>query len=152
MGLISKMLHNTIELGDKVADAVGDAAVKTGNDIMLSKDKAALALKIKVAEDEINACYEELGRRYVTYMRETKKQPNMKVIGDVLKDVIAKILHKEALERELEELERQDQQLSLMTPELREKKLQLDRALEMQIITEEEYNAKLVKFIKSGSF
>ena len=147
MGLISSMLHNAIDFGDKVADAVGDAAAKTGSDIILSKDKAALALKIKVAETEINKCYEELGRKYVTYLRESKKQPGMEVIGDVLKDVIAKLMHKETLEKELEDLDKKE----FLSPEIQEKKLQLDNAFKMQVLSEEEYNVKLVKLLNTGS-
>ncbi|MBQ9479754.1 MAG: hypothetical protein IJ668_09080 [Selenomonadaceae bacterium] len=149
MGIIGKMLHNSIDFGGRVADAVGDAFNRTGEDIGESAAQAALAMKISVVDNEIKECYEEIGRRIVLHIRQTRSSPTMEVFGEPLRAAMAKIVYKEQLESELAERERLD---ALLSGPLRDMKLQLDRALASGVITQQEYDTKLLNAARTGSF
>ena len=149
MGIIGKMLHNSIDFGGKIVDAVGDVMNRTGEDLGESATQTAIAMKIKVVEGEIRDCYEEIGRRIVMHIRTARTPPTMAIFGDPLRAVMAKIVYKEQLERELAERERLD---ALLSGPLRDMKAQLDRALASGVITQQEYETKLLNAARTGSF
>ena len=149
MGLITKMLHSSIDFGGKVADAVGDIVSKTGSDLGESAAQTALEMKIKVVNSEIEECYRDIGRRVVNHIRTTRSSPNLTVYGEPLRNAIAKTVYKEQLEAELAARERQDE---VMNSVFGDKKRQLDQALAAGLITQQEYDTKLLNVARTGSF
>ena len=149
MGLITKMLHSSIDFGGKVADAVVDMVSKTGSDLGESAAQTALEMKIKMVNSEIEECYRDIGRRVVNHIRTTRSSPNLTVYGEPLRNAIAKTVYKEQLEAELAARERQDE---VMNSAFGDRKRQLDQALAAGLITQQEYDTKLLNVARTGSF
>lgn len=149
MGLIGKMLHGSIDLGGKIVDAMGDAVSNTGRAINESAAQTSIQLKINVVNSEIEECYKEIGKRIVTHIRQTRTSPTMEVFGEPLRSAITKTVYKEQLEAELAERERQDE---VMSGAFGDMKRQLDQALAAGLLTQQEYDTKLLNAARTGSF
>lgn len=149
MGLIGKVLHGSIDLGGKIVDAMGDAVNRTGQAINESAAQTSLQVKINVVDSEIEECYREIGRRVVNHIRTTRSSPNLTVYGEPLRNAIAKTVYKEQLEAELAARERQDE---VMSGAFGDMKRQLDQALAAGLITQQEYDTKLLNVARTGSF
>lgn len=140
----------------KVAKDVGNSvkttAVNVGNSISnITKEQSELAgLKLQKSniDKKLNSAYAEIGRKYVEYIQ----QCDTGILFDV-SDIV------EEMKPDLEKIAELDAQIADMDHQIRQNNLdrerkkaqdifdseqkKLDKALDMEIITNEEYNEKL---------
>ncbi len=148
MGLFDKVAKGAASIGKGVAGAattVGSSAVTA-----TAEQSELLTLKsnVNVIKQELDAAYVQIGRRYVDYVIETGDMPAIDV-ADVLRLMEPKLEKKAELEAQIVALEKEINQKKV----LREKqeaeaaflaeKEKLDKAWAMDLLSAEEYNAKI---------
>lgn len=140
----------------KTAQSVGRSVTKTAANVGSNASVAAqeqtelveLRTQINVINQELDAAYVQIGRKYVEYVLETSEMPGIDV-SDILKMIDPKMTKKMDLEKRIIQLEKEIKQKDV----LREKaiaeenylaeKSKLDKALGMELLTQDEYDAKL---------
>lgn len=148
MGLFDKALKTAQNIGDSISAS----AVKVGSSAgVAAQDNAelgALKMQIKVIEEELNAAYAQIGKKYVDYVIETGDMGGLDVT-DLLTMMDPKLTRKQELETQLIELEKRMKQNDVLREkakaeqEFQEEKTKLDRALAMDVISQDEYNFKI---------
>lgn len=138
----------------KVAKEVGNSVVSVGNTIgNVTREQTEVAnMKIQRAaiEKKLESRYAEIGKRYVEYLENPYQYDTFDVsdIIDQIKPELEKIAEIDA------QLEQREQQIRQNNLEKDRKKAQdqfdaekkkLDRAKELEVVTEEEYSEKLAK-------
>ena len=136
----------------KAANSIGKSATNVGSTVgVAAQDQAELTglkMQVNVIEQELNASYIQIGRRYVDYVIASGEMPGID-IADLLKLMDPKMEQKEELEKQIIELEKKIKNNAVLRDKqaaeeefLREKG-KLDKALAMEIISQEEYDQKL---------
>ena len=148
MDMFGKATRAVKEVGENVFDS----AKSIGNSIYsASKEQSELAgMKVQksVIEKRLEESYAKIGKRYVEYMNVSDAseafdisdilevmQPDL----DKLSEIAATLQEKEIEAKKEEEEKRQKKALD----EYKAQKAKLDKALEMEIIEQDEYEAKL---------
>ncbi len=144
MGIFDKAL--------RVAKNVGNTAVNVGSNVGTSaQDKsevAGLKMQINAIEQELSAAYIQIGKKYVDYVMDSGDMGNVDV-ADILRMMDPKITRKKELEAQLVEVEKRMKQSDILREkgyaeqEFEKEKSKLDKALSMEIISQEEYESKL---------
>ncbi len=146
-------------LFDKVTKAVGNAgnsvlktAATVGSSVAVTAQEqselVALKSQVNVIEQELNASYIQIGRKYVDYVLESGDMPGIDV-SDILKLMDPKMSKKQELEQKIMELEKEIKQKKVLREkqqveeEFLAEKAKLDKALGMELLTQEEYDVKL---------
>lgn len=146
------MFEKTTKVVKEVGESVFDSAKSIGNTIYsASKEQSELAgLKVQksVIERRLQESYAEIGRRYVAYISKAEAEEPFDVsdIIDAMKPDLEKleefastVAEKELNAKRAEEERRQKK----AQEEFETEKAKLDKALEMEIITREEYDEKM---------
>lgn len=116
-----------------------------------AKDQATIsALKMEISgiEEEINTAYVQVGRRYVDYVIKTGEMVGIDV-SDILKVLDPKMTRIEEIKKEIIQLERKMKDSEIVREkekaeqEFLVEKEKLDKALTMELISQEEYNEKI---------
>lgn len=136
----------------EVGENVIDSAKSLGTSIYsISKEQSELAgMKVQksVIEKRLEDSYAKIGKRYVEYMNQADGNEafdisdvleEMKPDMDKLEEIVATLQEKEAEAKREEEEKRQKKALD----EFESQKAKLDKALEMEIITVEEFDEKI---------
>lgn len=148
MALFDKITKTATNLGNSAVSA----ATKVGSGAAVAAQEQAelvsLKSQINVIEQELSAAYAQIGRKYVDYVVASGEMPGIDVT-DILKLIDPKLTKKQELEAEIVRLEKEIKAKSV----LREKeqaeeaflaeKTKLDRALAMDVLSQEEYDVKL---------
>lgn len=148
MGLFDKVT--------KVASNVGSSVVKTastvGSNAAVSAQEqselVSLKSQINVIEQELNSSYIQIGRKYVDYVIQSGDMPGIDV-SDILKLIDPKITKKQELEQKIIEVEKSIKEKNVLREkqqaeeEFLAEKSKLDKALGMDVITQEDYDIKL---------
>lgn len=130
---------------DKVSDVASSVATVAKEQTEL----ATLKAEINVIDKELNASYSMVGKKFVEYVIATQEMPGIDV-SDILKWIDPKVTRKKELEEEIIVVEKRNKEQKLLREkqqaeqEYIEEKEKLDKALAMDIIDEEIYNAKLL--------
>ena len=109
---------------------------------------AGLKMQVNVIEQELEASYTQIGRRYVDYVIASGDMPGIDV-SDLLKLMDPKLEKKDELEKQIIELEKKIKNNAVLREkqaaeaEFLQEKGKLDKALAMDIISQDEYDAKL---------
>ncbi|MBQ7897288.1 MAG: hypothetical protein IJ323_02580 [Clostridia bacterium] len=144
---------------DKVAKAatnVGNSVLKTATTVGSNVTTAAgeqaelvsLKSQVNVIEEELNASYIQIGRKYVDYVIQTGEMPGID-ISDILKLIDPKMTKKQELEQKIIELEKEIKEKNVLREkqkveeEFLEEKNKLDKALAMDIINQDDYDIKI---------
>lgn len=144
---------------DKVAKTASNisksavsSAVKTGSAVGVAaqdqSELAALKMQVNVIEQELDASYVQIGRKYVDYVIVTGEMPGIDV-SDVLKLIDPKLTQKDELEKKIIELEKKIKNNAILREkqvaeeEFLQEKAKLDRALAMDVLSQDEYDIKL---------
>jgi len=136
----------------EVGENVIDSAKKMGNSIYSSSKEqseiAGMKVQKSVIEKRLQESYAIIGKRYVEYIRNADLS-NPFDVSDVIEDIQpdmekldeieAFLLEKELNAKKLEEERRQKKAVDSYETE----KSKLDKALEMDIISQEEYDEKM---------
>lgn len=159
MGLFDKVAKTASNLGNsvvKTASNIGDSVAKTAIDVgsnasvVAQEQNELLALKsqINVIDQELNSSYIQIGRKYVDYVIESGDMPGIDVM-DILKLIDPKITKKQEIENQIIELEKEIKSKNILREKQRAEeeffaeKSKLDKALAMEIITQDDYDIKL---------
>ena len=148
MGLFDKVTQTATNLGKSVA---GSAAKMGSSATVAAQEQSELVQlrsQINVINQELDAFYVQIGRRYIDYVLETGEMPGIDV-ADLLKLIDPKLTKKQELEQKIVELEKEIKAKNV----LREKqqaeeaflaeKNKLDKALAMDVLSQDEYDVKL---------
>lgn len=148
MALFDKALKTAKNIGNSVANTAINAGSTAGVAVQEQTELAGLKMQVNVIEEELNSAYAQIGRKYVEYVIETQEMPQIDV-SDTLKSAEAKIEKRQELERQIIEFEKQIKQKNLLREKeeaeenFRNEKQKLDRALAMDVLTQEDYTAKM---------
>ena len=157
MGLFDKVKTQASTL----SSGIGDAASKIGGDVLSSsKENAKLvAIKADIAsiDGQLEIAYKEIGKKYVDSLL-AKSDGFEAGIQKTLSYIEPNLEKKIELENESIEIEKalKDQILmqekAIFQNEFDEEKAKLDKALKMDVISQDEYDKKIHKENKSYVF
>lgn len=105
-------------------------------------------MQVNVIEQELDASYAQIGRKFVDYVIQTGDMPAIDV-SDILKLMDPKLTQKAELEKQIIELEKKIKNSTVLREkqaaeeEFLAEKARLDKALAMDILSQEEYDQKL---------
>lgn len=148
MGLFDKVTKTVSNVGSsiaKTATTVGSNAAVTAQE---QSELVALKSQVNVIEQELNASYVQIGRKYVEYVAASGDMPGIDV-SDILKLIDPKMTKKQELEQKIIELEKEIKQKNVLREkqqaeeEFLAEKSKLDKALGMDVISQEDYDIKL---------
>lgn len=148
MGVFDKAMKTAKNIGSSVAGTAVNVGSNVGTSAQDSSEIASLKMQINAIEQELDAAYLQIGKKYVEYVIQSDDMGSID-ISDILKMMDPKMTRKKELEAQLIEVEKRVKQSDI----LREKanaeaafeaeKAKLDKALSMDVISQDEYNAKL---------
>lgn len=148
MGIFDKALKTAKNVGDSLASSAVNVGSSAGTMVQDNSELTNLKMQINVIEQELDAAYIQIGRKYVQHVLDTGDMGNVDV-ADLLKMMDPKLSRKQELEQELIELEKRMKQNAILREkerveqEFQAEKTKLDRALAMDVITQDEYNFKI---------
>lgn len=148
MGFFDKALKTVQSVGDSLVASATDIGSTAGTAVQDNTELNNIKMQINVIEQELDAAYVQIGKRYVDYVVKTGDMGNVDM-ADLLKLLDPKLSRKQELEEQLVELEKRMKQNALLRDkgkaqeEFEEEKTKLDRALAMDVITQDEYNFKI---------
>ena len=152
-------------LFDKVAKTAGNvgksamsSATKVGSNVgVAAQDQSelnSLKMQVNVIDQELNASFIQIGRKYVDYVIESGEMPGIDV-SDILKLIDPKLTQKKELQKQIIELEKKMKDAAVLREKqaveetfLKEKE-RLDKALAMDVISQAEYEEKIAIARKS---
>lgn len=148
MGLFDKVA----KVAGSVGSSVATSAAKVGSNVVVASQEqgelVSLKSQINVINQELDAAYAQIGRKYVEYVIATGEMPGIDV-SDILKLIDPKLSKKQELEAEVIRLEKEIKEKTVLREkqqaeaEFLKEKEKLDKALAMDLLTQEEYDAKL---------
>lgn len=147
MALFDKALRTAKNISDSVASTAANVGAAAGAVVQEQSELAGLKMQLNSIDFELDSAYIQIGRRYVEYVIETQEMPQIDVT-DILKLAEAKLERKQELEDKILEVEKQIKQKTVLRQkeqaeeEFRSDMQKLDKALEMDILTSEEYEDK----------
>lgn len=142
---ISKTAQNVGRSVSKTASNVGSSAAVAAQE---QSELVALRTQVNVINQELDAAYVQIGRKYVEYVMETSEMPGIDV-SDILKMIDPKMTKKLDLEKQIIQLEKEIKQKDILREkaiaeeEFQKEKAKLDKALGMELLDQAEYDAKL---------
>lgn len=148
MGLFDKISKTATNIGNNAKTS----AIKVGSNASVAvqeqSELVALKSQVTVINQELDSSYVQIGRKFVNYVLETGEMPGIDV-SDILKLIDPKMTKKQELEQQIIKLEKEIKEKNV----LREKQLaeeqfiaekeKLDKALAMDIISQDDYDVKL---------
>jgi len=153
MSLINNLKAVTKATTESLSKAANDAISIV---VTASKENAKLnniKTEIISINSDLDAAYKQIGEKYAEYVLKTKEMPGIDV-SNILKFMEPKLEKKGELEKELIEIEKRlkdqviFQEKSQLEEQFKLQKESLDKALAMNIISEQEYDEKLMNFRK----
>ena len=145
MGILDKALKTVKNVGDSLVESATNVGSSAGTSVQDNAELNSLKMQINVIEQELDAAYVQIGKKYVDYVVKTGDMGNLDV-SDLLTMMDPKLTRKQELEEQLVELEKRMKQNAVLREKAKveaEEKTKLDRALAMDVITQDEYNFKI---------
>ena len=148
MGLFDKVTKTASNIGGSVATS----AVKVGSSAAVAaqeqKELIELKSQINLINQELESAYVQVGRKYVDYVTQINEMPGID-ISDILKLIDPKVTKKQELEQKIIKLEKEIKEKNVLKEKQRAEadflaeKEKLDKALAMDILSQEDYDAKI---------
>lgn len=148
MGFFDKAMKTVQNVGGSVTQSVKNVGSSASVAVQDNSELNNMKSQINVINQELDAAYIQIGKKYVDYVQKTGDMGNLNVT-DILTMIDPKLQRKAELEAKIIELEKQMQKNALLRDKAQaEKELQdeitkLDKALTMEVITKEEYDYKV---------
>ncbi|MBR3994250.1 MAG: hypothetical protein IKI97_03115 [Clostridia bacterium] len=148
MGLFDKVVKTASNIGGNVLNTAGKVGSSATVAAQEQGELVSLKSQINVIEQELSASYVQIGRKYVEHVAETGDMPGIDV-SDILKLIDPKIAKKQELENKIIELEKEIKSKNILREkqqveeEYLAEKSKLDKALGMDLLTQDEYDTKL---------
>lgn len=148
MAFFDKLTQTASNVGKSVATSaakVGSSATVTAQE---QTEFVQLKSQVNVINQELDAFYVQIGRRFVDYIIETGEMPGIDA-SDLLKLMEPKMDKKKELEEEIIKLEKEIKNKSILREnqqaeaEYLDEKAKLDKAMAMELMSQDDYNAKL---------
>lgn len=148
MGLFDKVTKTASSVGSsmlKGAATVGSSAAVAAQE---QSELVVLKSQVNVIEQELNSSYVQIGRKYVEYVVQSGDMPGIDV-SDILKLIDPKMTKKQELEQKIIELEKEIKQKNVLREkqqaeeEFLAEKAKLDKALAMDVLSQDDYDVKL---------
>lgn len=148
MGIFDKVAQKTANVGKSVAGSaakVGSSVVSTTQE---QTELVQLKSKVNVIEQELCASYTIIGRKFVEYVIETGEMPGID-ISDLIPVIEPKLANKKEIEDDIIKLEKEIKDKSVLREKQQaeedflKEKAKLDKALAMDVISQDEYDSKL---------
>lgn len=149
MGLFDKVAKTASNIGGSMAKTAGKVGSSVTTAAQEQSELVALKSQINVIEQELNSSYVQIGRKFVEYVIKSGDMPGIDV-SDILKLIDPKLTKKKELESRIIELEKEIKSKNVLREkqqaeeEFLAEKAKLDKALAMEIISQDEYDAKIV--------
>lgn len=148
MGLFDKVAKTASNIGGSVAKTA--ASVGSSASVAAQEQSKLIALKsqINVIDQELNSSYVQIGRKYVDYVIESGDMPGINVSA-ILKLIDPKLTKKQELEKQIIELEKEIKSKNVLREkqqaeeEFLAEKSKLDKALAMDVISQDDYDVKV---------
>lgn len=148
MGMFDKIQKTAKSVGSSVSKTAG----KMGSNVVVATQEqeeiVSLRSQITVINQELDSAYTQIGRKYVEYVAETNEMPGIDV-SDILKMIDPKLTKKQDLEKKIIQLEKEIKQKKVVREraaaeeEFLAEKQKLDKALAMDLLTQEEYDQRI---------
>ena len=148
MGLFDKVTQTASMLGKSVANSAINIGASATTAVQEQGELVQLKSQINVIEQELDVLYAQIGRRYIDFVLETGEMPGIDA-SDLLKLMDPKMTKKMELEQKVIELEKEIKTKTILREkqmaeeEFLAEKTKLDRALAMDVLTQDEYDIKL---------
>ena len=148
MGLFDKVTKTAQNLGGNVLNTAGKIGSNATVAAQEQSELVSLKSQISVIEQELSASYVQIGRKYVDYVVESGEMPGIDV-SDILKLIDPKLTKKQELEQKIIELEKEIKSKNVLREkqqaeeEFLAEKSKLDKALGMDLLTQDEYDTKI---------
>lgn len=148
MGMFDKLQKTAKSVGTSMAKTAGKVGSNAAVATQEQTELVSLRSQINVINQDLDAAYTQIGRKYVNYVIETGEMPGVDV-SDVLKMIDPKMTKKQELEKRIIELEKEIKQKTVLQEKMEAEevflaeKQKLDKALGMELLTQEEYEEKL---------
>jgi hypothetical protein len=151
MGLFDNLKAATKVTTESISKAAANAVSTV---VSASRENAkinSINTELTAINGELDAAYKQIGEKFVKYVLATNEMPGIDV-SDILKLMEPKLVKKSELEIELIEIEKRLkdqiilQEKAQLENEFRIQREALDKAKAMDVISEDEYNAKLEQY------
>lgn len=148
MGLFDKVAKTASNVGAGVASSAakaGASAVVAGQE---QTELLQLKSQISVINQELDALYAQVGKKYIDFVLESGEMPGIDV-SDLLKLVDPKLSKKQEIEQKIIELEKEIKDKDVLREKQRveqeftAEKEKLDKALAMDVISKDDYEVKI---------
>lgn len=148
MGLFDKVAKTATNMGKSALNTASNVGSTVGVAAQDQSELASLKMQVNVIEQELDSSFVQIGRRYVDYVLASGEMPGIDV-SDILKLIDPKMEQKQELEKQIIALEKKIKDNAVLREKQMaeqaylEEKSKLDKALAMDIISQDEYDAKL---------
>lgn len=148
MSIFDKALKTVQNVGESLSSSAVNVGSTVGTATQDNAELSSIKMQINVIEQELNAAYVQIGKKYVDYVVQTGDMGNLD-IADLLTMMDPKLTRKQELEAQLVELEKRMKQNAILREkakveqDFQEEKTKLDRALAMDVLSQDEYNFKI---------
>ena len=148
MALFDKITKTATNIGKSTLNSAVTIGSKAGVAVQDQTELTELKMQVNVIQQELDSSYVQIGRKYVDYVIASGEMPGIDV-SDVLKLIDPKLTQKDELERKIIELEKKIKNNAILREKqaaeeaFLQEKTKLDRALAMEIITQDDYDVKL---------
>ncbi len=148
MGIFDKVTKTATTIGKSALSTASNLGSTVGVAAQDQSELAALKMQVNVIEQELDASYIQIGRKYVDYVLASGEMPGIDV-SDILKLMDPKLEQKNSLMQQIIELEKKIKNTAVLREkqmaeeDFLQEKNKLDKALAMDIITQEDHDIKL---------
>jgi len=150
MGVFDKALKTVTNAGKSAISTANNIGSNIGTAAQDSSELNALKAQIGTINQELDASYVIVGRKYVEYILASDEMGPIDV-SDILKLIDPKIAKKQELEEQVVELEKKIKDNAVLREkqmaekEFLAEKEKLEKALQMDVISKEDYDIKMAK-------
>ena len=148
MALFDKVAKTAGNMGKSFANSAAKVGSTVGVAAQDQSELAGLKMQVNVIQQELDASYVQIGRRYVDYVLASGEMPGIDVM-DILKLMDPKLSQKKELEEKIIVLEKKIKDNAVLREkqaaeqDFLQEKDRLDKALAMDVISSDEYDVKI---------
>ncbi len=148
MGFFDKVTQTASKAGKSVIASAGKVCASVATAAHEQSELVQLKSQLNVINQELDAFYIQIGKRYIDYVLETGEMPGIDA-SDLLKLIDPKMVEKEEVEQKIIELEKEIKEKSVLRDKQQAEKdyltekSKLDKALSMDIISQDDYEIRL---------
>lgn len=148
MGLFDKVAKTAQNVGRSVNKTAANVGSNASVAAQEQTELVELRSQVNVINQELDSAYVQIGRKYVDYVMESGEMPGIDV-SDILKMIDPKMTKKLDIEKRIIQLEKEIKQKDILREkavveeEFLAEKSKLDKALGMELLSQDEYDAKL---------